>query len=116
VLVVIYLYGKHFLFQMDWQHISSANSPDGTFTIRHYQSLSEAGHAPYGDNLVIESSRAFPSSRSGETFFAAYCGSGLKYEWSSNKKIQITCPQVTEQYPIRTHAIIVHGINVEVRN
>ena len=114
VLAALYLYGKRFFFQMDWEYISSSTSPDGAYTIKHYRSKSEAGHAPYGDNLVIESWTAFPSPKSGETFFAGYCGSDFKYEWNGNEKIHITCPSVTEQDPIRTQAIVVHGINVEV--
>lgn len=114
VLIALYFYGKRFLFQMDWELISSAASPDGAYTIKYYQSKSEAGHAPYGDNLVIESWKAFPSPKSGETFFAGYCGSGFKYEWTSNEKIRISCPNVTAQDPIRTQTIVVHGINVEV--
>jgi hypothetical protein len=114
VLVALYFYGKRLIFQTDWEYISSATSPDGAYTIKHYQSKSEAGHAPYGDNLVMESWRAFPSPNPGETFFAGYCGSDFKYEWGSNEKIRISCPSVTEQDPIRTQAIVVHGINVEV--
>ena len=112
VILALYFYGKHFMFKMDWEYISSATSPDGAFTIKYYQSQSESGHAPYGDNLVIESWRSFPYPKQGETFFAGYCGQNLEFKWEGNKKIIIRCP--VHQDPIRTQAIIVHGINVEV--
>ncbi|MEW8680736.1 MAG: hypothetical protein AB2536_02420 [Candidatus Thiodiazotropha endolucinida] len=114
VLIAIFFYGKHFLFQMDWNLISSATSPDGSLTIRHFQSHTEAGHAPYGDNLVIESWRSFPDPKAGETFFAGYCGKELSFKWEGNEKIVIRCPNITSQDPIRTQAIIVHGVTVEV--
>lgn len=113
-LIALFVYGKHFLFQMDWKLISSATSPDGAFTIKYYQSRTEAGHAPYGDNLVIESWRSFPNQKSGETFFAGYCGKEFSFKWAGNEKIVIRCPNVTPQDPIRTQTIIVHGIKVEV--
>ena len=114
VLVAFYFYGKHFLFQMDWKLVSSATSPNGTFTIKYYQSRTEAGHAPYGDNLVIESWESFPNPKAGETFFAGYCGKDFSFKWESDEKIIIRCPNVTPEDPIRTQAIIVHGIKVEV--
>lgn len=114
VLIALYFYGKHFLFQRDWKFISCATSPDGAFTIKYYQSQTEAGHAPYGDNLVIESWRSFPNPKRGETFFAGYCGNDFSFKWEGNEKIIIRCPNVTRQDPILTQAIIVHGIKVEV--
>lgn len=112
VILAIFFYGKQFLFQMDWELISTATSPDGAFTIKHYQSRSEAGHAPYGDNLVIESWKSFPMPKSSETFFAGYCGQKLQYYWAGNEKIIIHCPASND--PIRTQAVVVHGIKVEV--
>jgi len=99
-LMALFLYGKHFLFKMDWEYISSATLPDGAFTIKHYQSRSEAGHAPYGDNLVIESWKSFPASKSGETFFAGYCGKEFMYKWDGNEKIIIRCPCIFWPIPI----------------
>lgn len=112
MLIAIFFYGKHMLFKMDWEFISSATSPNGAFKIKHYQSRTEAGHAPYGDNLVIESWKSFPYPKTSETFFAGYCGQKLEFKWESNKKIIIKCP--TSQGPFRTQAIVVHGIKVEV--
>lgn len=112
VVLAIFFYGKHLLFQMDWEFISSATSPDDAFTIKHYQSRTEAGHAPYGDNLVIESWGSFPKPKTSETFFAGYCGQKLEFNWESNKKIIINCPASKD--PVRTQAIVVHGIKVEV--
>lgn len=97
---------------MDWELISTAPSTDREYTIKYYRSLSEAGHAPYGDNLVIESWSSFPYPKESETFFAGYCGKSFEYHWENNKKIIIKCP--TSQDPIRTQAIVVHGIKVEV--
>ena len=114
VLIALFFYGKHFLFKMDWALLSSASSPNGAFTIKHYQSRTEAGHAPYGDNLVIASVRSFPTSNSAETFFAGYCGKDFSFKWQGNEKIIIHCPNVTSHDPIRTHAIIVYGIKVEL--
>ena len=114
VLIALYIYGKHFLFKMDWKLISSAPSPNGAFTIKYYQSRTEAGHAPYGDNLVIESWKSFPNPNAGETFFAGYCGKDFSFKWEGNEKIVIYCPNVTPEDPIRTQAIVVHGIGVEV--
>lgn len=99
---------------MDWEFVSSATSPDGAFTIKHYQSRTEAGHAPYGDNLVIESWKSFPYPKASETFFAGYCGQDLEFKWSSNEEIIIKCQKHPTQDPIRTQAIVVHGIKVEV--
>lgn len=114
LIVALYVYGMHIFFKPDWELVSSTASPDGAFTIKHYRSNTEAGHAPYGDNLIIESWRSFPTAKSGEKFFAGYCGNDFMYEWQSNEKTKIRCPKVTEQGPIRTQAIVVHGINVEV--
>ena len=112
LILAIFFYGKQFLFHMDWELISTATSPDGAFTIKHYQSRSEAGHAPYGDNLVIESWKSFPMPKSRETFFAGYCGQKLRYFWAGNERIIIHCP--ASKGPIRTQAVVVHGIKVEV--
>ena len=114
VLIALFFYAKHLLFQMDWHLISTATSPDGVFTIKYYQSRTEAGHAPYGDNLVIESWKSFPNQKEGETFFAGYCGKEFSFKWEGNEKIVIRCPNVTLQDPIRTQVIVVHGIKVEV--
>ena len=114
VLVAIYFHWRHFLFKLDWEYASSETSPGGMFTITHFRSRTEAGHAPYGDNLIIESWKSFPKPKSGETFFAGYCGNEFMYKWEGDKKIKIHCPGVTEREPIRTQAIVVHGINVEV--
>ncbi len=111
-LVAAYMSGKHFLYQSDWTLISSAQSPNGEFTIKYYQSRSEAGHAPYGDNLIIESWRSFPRPKSGETFFAGYCEEHVKFKWVSNEKIVVECK--TKIDPIRTKVSVVHGIKVEV--
>jgi hypothetical protein len=112
--IALFFYGKHYLFQMDWAFISSATSPDGAFTIKHYQSRTEAGHAPYGDNLVIESWGSFPTPKKGETFFAGYCGKDFAFKWEGNEKIIIRCPNTTPQDSIRTQAIMIHGIKVGV--
>ena len=114
VLVSLVYFGRHYLFQMDWKFIASATSPDEVFTIKYYQSRSEAGHAPYGDNLVIESWKSFPNPKNGETFFAGYCGDDFSFKWDGSENIIIRCPNVTSQDPIRTQAIVVHGIKVEV--
>lgn len=107
-----FILGKRFLFDLDWELISSAKSPNGSFNIKYYRSKSEGGHAPYGDNLVIESWKSFPNPRQGETFFASYCDNSLSYKWVGNGKIVINCKPGNE--PHRTQAITVHGIKVEV--
>ena len=116
ILIAAFFYGKYLMFKLDWALISSATSPNGAYTIKHYSSQSEAGHAPYGDNLVIESWKSFPTPKSGETFFAGHCGKDFYFKWESNEKIIIQCPNVTPQDLIRTQAVIVHGIKVEVIN
>lgn len=103
---------KAFLFKLDWTFVSSAESPNGRHVIKYYQSTSEAGHAPYGDNLVIESWGTFPSPRSSETFFAGYCGKGFEYQWADDENIEIQC--TTNSDSIRTQAIMIHGIKVIV--
>lgn len=113
-LLALYLYGQKFLFQLDWEKIRSAESPSGEYAVVYYRSKSEAGHAPYGDNLVIKSWKSFPYAKSGETFFAGYCGTGLDFEWIGNDKIKISCPSLNEDGAIRTRASFVHGIAVEV--
>lgn len=98
---------------MDWELISSAKSTNNLFTIKHYRSRSEAGHAPYGDNLIIESSRSFPWPKTGETFFAGYCKDKLIFKWENSEKIIIICKTTSD--PIRTQALKVYGIMVEVK-
>ena len=112
LVVVTHFFGKHLLSQVDLELVSSADSPNGLFSIKHYRSRSETGHAPYGDNLIIESSRSFPSGKTGETFFAGYCEEPLEFEWAGDERIIIKCK--TSSDPIRTQAIVVHGIKVEV--
>ena len=112
--VALYVYGAGALYRLDWEKMSSEKSPDGKYTIEYYRSKSEAGHAPYGDHLVIESWTSFPSPNSGETFFAGYCGNEFTFEWVGNDKIEISCPSLNEEGAIRTRAILVHGISVEL--
>lgn len=113
-LVALYFYGSRAMYQIDWERMSSAKSPNGKYTVVYYRSNSEAGHAPYGDHLVIESWKSFPSAHSGETFFAGYCGNEFDFEWVGNEKIKISCPTANEENAIRTRAILVHGISVEL--
>ncbi len=112
LLVALFFVGRYFLFSMDWELVNKYKSPNGAFTVKHYRSGTEGGHAPYGDNFIIESWKSFPTPKSGETFFAGYCEPPVNFNWEGNEKILIHCKSTGDA--TRTQASIVHGIRVEV--
>ncbi len=110
----LYFANNYIFHNLDWVLVSSAKSPNGNFIVNHYQSQSERGHAPYGDNFVISSWQSFPSAHNFETFFAGYCGSDASFKWLSDEEILINCSQTND--PSKTKTSMVNGIKVTVIN
>ena len=78
---------------------------------KYYKSKSEAGHAPYGDHLILESKNSFPVLFPGEVIFAGYCGGGVEFQWVGNEIIRIGCPQPGE---IKTIFADFQGVKLNV--
>ncbi|MEM9741076.1 MAG: hypothetical protein AAF918_00190 [Pseudomonadota bacterium] len=75
---------------LDWNEQSRVASPDARHALVHYQSTSEAGHAPYGDHLVLESSAGFGGRSSSAIVFAGFCET-LDIGWT-DAVVRIACP------------------------
>lgn len=71
--------------------------------------MSEAGHAPYGEHLVL-SKFAISSPEKGHVIYAGYCNK-LKYSWVANEKIEISC-QREDSEKVITLSNKAYAINV----
>ncbi|MDY6922060.1 MAG: hypothetical protein SV765_17820 [Pseudomonadota bacterium] len=95
---------------MDYQELSSKESPNGATLLTHIQSMNEGSHAPYGDHLIL-SRRGVNSSGEGYVVFAGYCES-LEYLWISSQAISINCLSKDDEKSIKTLAAEAYGIRV----
>lgn len=100
----------HLLDGMDYELVSSASSPDGQIIVSELHSSSEAGHAPYGQHLVLSRKKI---TRPGEehVIFAGYCKS-LSYSWASNTEIVVSC-ESSNTDAIKTKSIKALGIEIK---
>ncbi len=76
---------------LNWQTVSSKETPGGKWIAYHLQSGSEAGEAPYGDHIVLASSYWPLGQYYGEVVFAGYCGNSLGYQWLDTHQLQLDC-------------------------
>lgn len=102
-----------FVTNIDWELISTSKSPNDKFTVKHYRSQAESGHAPYGDHLIMQSWRSFPRAMQEEVFFAGYCGPEFSYTWVSNEEISIVC-RADSAEGLQTVASVFQGIKLRV--
>jgi len=98
---------------LDYEKQSSKTSPNGNSELTLFQSQSEAGHAPYGEHLVLHSTRKVLNPDKGHVIFAGYCESGLDYSWKSDKEIVVKCAP-SGKVPILTSSTIAYGVSIEV--
>lgn len=59
------------------------------FIVSEFESISEAGHAPYGKHLTL-SKKPIDSPGQGHIIYAGYC-LNLEYSWLSDNRIQVKC-------------------------
>ncbi len=89
-------------------------SPNGEMTIFEFNQLSDGRtHAPYGTLLSLSHSNNIHHPEEGYTFFAGYCRP-LNYNWETDFKILVSC-HPAERKLIKTQAILVHGVMIEVK-
>ena len=95
-------YGMHYL-------VSTESAPGGSLIVTELHSLSESGHAPYGQYLVL-SRKQVTTPDKGFVIFAGYCNS-LSYSWISNTEIFISCDSGNSD-TIRTKSIRALGVEI----
>lgn len=93
--------------------VSSKVSPNGQYTVFEFESTSEGGHAPYGQELVLTNKKNIKSPEDGYIIFAGYCNRPMTYSWKSNNAIQVVC-ESNEKITIRTKSDKAFDINIEV--
>lgn len=93
--------------------LSSQLSPSGGVTISALSSTSEAGHAPYGQYLVLSSKPEIDSPNDGYVVFAGYCHEGLSFSWKSDTEVSIRCDTTTPN-PVQTLASKAFGIDIHL--
>lgn len=111
-LFILWHFSGYMLSGFDYSIVSKGASPSGHLTLYEVESLSEGGHAPYGQHLVL-SSGSVRKPDDGYVVFAGYCYQPLSYSWKSDEHISVTC-KVKDKIDTRTKAEIVQGIKVEV--
>jgi hypothetical protein len=95
---------------------SQQSSPDGRKTVFEFVSYQDGkDHAPYGSTLSLSFKASIRNPDAGYVFFAGYCKQNLTYSWQSNEKIVVNCQSSKESKTIRTQAILMHGIAVELK-
>ena len=98
--------------EFDYNFVTSKQSSNKQYTIFEFESTSEAGHAPYGRELVLTKKNSINTPKEGYVIFAGYCKS-LEYSWKTNSTIQVICKS-NEKISIRTKVNKAHNINIEV--
>lgn len=112
-LFILWHFGGYMLTGFDYSVVSKGASPSGHLKLYEVESLSEGGHAPYGQHLVLSSSGSVRKPEDGYVVFAGYCDRPLSYSWKSDEHISVTC-KVNDKIDTRTKAEVVQGIKVEV--
>jgi len=110
---VLFQLGICKLQEYEFKKISSKISPNGKFIVSEYTSLTEGGHAPYGEHLVLNKKREGADIFHGYIIFAGYCEPGMGYSWDSDGRILIKC-KAKKDCSIMTQAQLVYGIKIEV--
>lgn len=95
-----------------YRFISSQRAPNGNLTLFEFRSESDAGHAPYGEYLVLSSEEHLTNPMAGYIVFAGYCNPGLEFSWLSDAAVRVQC-NTTEPHPVRTLASKAGGVDVQ---
>ena len=97
-----------------WDEMSSKISPDGKWSITHYDYKTDTDrHAPYGNYLILRNTYLISRMTTGEhVIFGGYCPNSLEYEWISEKHIKITCTE-NDLPEIRTLSNQAYGIKID---
>src|SRR5690554_4569417 len=117
LLILLWLTTKiigHYIPYLYYTPKSQQSSPSGKYTILAFSSVSESGHAPYGDYLVISKTGKVSNPGNEMIVFAGYCKNSPEYSWISNTKIEVVCEN-KEPNPIQTLVQKVYGITIEVK-
>lgn len=112
-LFMLWHFGGYMLVNLDYSIVSKSTSPSGNLNVFEVEALSEGGHAPYGQHLVLSSSGSVRKPDDGYVVFAGYCYQPLSYSWKSDEHISVTC-KIKDRIDTRTKAEVVQGIKVEV--
>jgi hypothetical protein len=102
-----------FLSSQNYRLLSNKTSPNGKYVITEYASVTEGGHAPYGQHLVLTTNGAIKDPEHGYVIFAGYCDPAPNYYWGSNSNVVVEC-KVDSGRSIRTGANLAFGIKVEI--
>lgn len=94
---------------MDYDIYSSERSPNGSYIITGFDSMSEGAHAPYGQHLTL-SKLPVNTPDKGYVIFAGYCNK-LSYVWNSDTDITISCSGLDEE-KVRSSAVKAYGIKI----
>ena len=86
-----------------YELVATQRSPSGMLTIAAFRSVSEAGHAPYGDHLVLSPEPHIRRPSDGYVVFAGYCSNELRFSWTSDTEVVIQC-DTKESNPVVTLA------------
>jgi len=119
IAVLAGIIGIYFLAQIAGRYIPSnydiesiQHAPNKVFKVIELNSLTEGGHAPYGQYLVLAYSGTTVSSPyDGYVIYAGYCAK-LSYSWKRDDLIEISCSSDKIEN-IRTVTNKAQGINVK---
>jgi hypothetical protein len=110
---MLFFLGANFISSQNYELLSNKISPNGKYVITEYVSMTEEGHAAYGQHLVIATKGVIQDPDHGHVIFAGYCDPAPNYYWGSNSNVVVEC-KVDSGRSIRTSANLAFGIKVEV--
>ncbi|GIT99927.1 hypothetical protein TSL6_04340 [Sulfurovum sp. TSL6] len=113
LIIVMYLAFKgfiHILSSSNYKLNSIKSASNTKFIVSEFESLSEAGHAPYGKHLTL-SKKPIDTPSEGHIIYAGYC-LNLEYSWLSNNRIQVNCRTDKPENPVSLSKTA-YGIVVE---
>ena len=112
-LYALFRAGLSYLDGYNYTKESSSPSPSGRWLITMFQSMSEGGHAPYGQYLSLTRKSEINTPEKGHIVFAGYCGQSFDFEWKSDHLVLIKCGS-DEGKNILTISNAAFGIKFEV--
>lgn len=89
IILIVFAVGAYLiiLISLDWKELSRKRAPEGALVAFHMESMSEAGLAPYGCQVVLVPSYNLLGQYYTEPVFAGYCN--IKYQWVDSHTLQI---------------------------
>ncbi len=112
-LYVLFRAGLSYLDDYNYTKESSSASPNGYWLLTEFQSMSEGGHAPYGQYLSLTRKSEINTPEKGYVVFAGYCDNTFGYEWKSDELVLIKC-KPDEGKNILTISKAAFGVRFEV--